>query len=188
MKKSLKLIIGVEFIFFISTIEPRKNVLNLVKAFEDVKKTYNKELKLILAGGKGWKSEETFSYIDNSEFKEDIIIPGYIREEEKQYLYEKCKMFAYPSIYEGFGIPILEAMENGAIVLTSNISSIPEVGGDAVIYIDNPSDYMDISRGIKKILNFSDDERAIYIKKGYERARKFDWEECAGEILKILTE
>lgn len=188
LKKNSKFTIGTEFIFFISTIEPRKNVNNLIKAFEEVKRNYSKDLKLIIAGGKGWKSDQTLELIKNSEYKDDIIIPGYIDEIEKYYLYKKCKLFVFPSIYEGFGIPILEAMNNGALVLTSNISSLPEVGGDAVVYINNPYNYKEIAEKINKVLKFSEEERKNYIKKGNERAKKFNWDTCALDTLKVLTE
>ena len=115
-------------------------------------------------------------------------MPGYINEIEKQYLYENCKIFAYPSLYEGFGLPILEAMNNGALVLTSNNSSMPEVGGDAAIYIDNPENYMEIANKIKDILKLSDEERNNYIEKAYKKVREFDWNKCAEETLKVLIE
>jgi len=144
-------------------------------------------LKLIIAGGKGWKSEETFRLINTSEYKNDIIVPGYIDELEKQYLYSKCKIFAYPTFYEGFGLPVIEAMSNGALVLTSNISSLPEVGGEAAIYIDNPYSPKNIADIIEKTLNFSEIERKKYIEKGYKQARKFNWDKCALETLKVLV-
>lgn len=141
---------------------------------------------MIIAGGNGWGSKETIQLINTSKYKDDIILPGYIDEYEKQYLYNECKMFVYPSIYEGFGIPILEAMQNGAIVLTSYNSSIPEVGGDAALYINNPKDYMEIAEKIDKLLRLPEDDRKKYIEKGYERVKKFDWNICAIETLECL--
>ena len=102
-------------------------------------------------------------------------------------MYNNCKIFAYPSLYEGFGIPIIEAMQNGAIVLTSKNSSLLEVGGNAVIYIENPKNYKEIAKKIDDILKLSEEERIKYIKNGYEQVKKFDWNKCALETLQVLV-
>jgi len=122
------------YIFFLSTIEPRKNIKTLIKSFEYIRKKNNINLKLILAGGLGWKYNDILEEVDKSSYKDDIIMPGYISEEEKKYLYENTKCFVYPSLYEGFGLPVLEAMANKSLVVTSNNSSLPEVGGDVAFY------------------------------------------------------
>lgn len=116
-----------KFIFFLSTIEPRKNIETLIKAFDYIKVKEKMDLKLILAGGLGWKYENILKQYESSKFKDDIIMPGYISKEEKEYLYKNAECFVYPSLYEGFGLPILEAMSNKQIVITANNSSLPEV-------------------------------------------------------------
>ncbi len=116
-----------KFIFFLSTIEPRKNIETLIKAFDYIKEKEKIDLKLILAGGLGWKYENILKQYESSKFKDDIIMPGYISKEEKEYLYKNAECFVYPSLYEGFGLPILEAMSNKQVVITANNSSLPEV-------------------------------------------------------------
>lgn len=176
------------YLMFVSTIEPRKNIITLVKAFEYLKKKDEyKELKLILAGGLGWNYKEILDTIKSSEYANDINLPGYISKEEKQCLLHNTKCFVYPSLYEGFGLPILEAMANEALVVTSNISSIPEVGGDAAFYFNNVNDYEELAEVIKNVLNLLKDEKEKKIKLGLEQTRKFSWEKCANETLEILS-
>ena len=170
------------YLLFVSTIEPRKNIVTLVKSFE-LLKSKNKKLKLILAGGLGWKYEEIIKAIDNSPYKGDINLAGYISREEKEYLMHNCKCLVYPSLYEGFGLPVLEAMNKGAIVVTSNNSSIPEVGGDAALYYDNVYDEVELANTIQKVLDMNNKERSKYVKKGLLQSKKFTWEKCYKETL-----
>ncbi|MBP3461180.1 MAG: glycosyltransferase family 4 protein [Bacilli bacterium] len=170
------------FLFFLSTIEPRKNIITLVKAFEKLKEK-NKNLKLVLSGGLGWKYKKTLKVIEKSKYKKDIILTGYINECEKEYLFKNASCFVYPSLYEGFGIPILEAMNNNQIVVTSNISSIPEVGEEAAFYYDNVLDSNSLKDTIDKVLKLTEEERKEYIKKGQAQVKKFSWEKCAKEII-----
>lgn len=174
------------YLFFVSTIEPRKNIITLVKAFEKLKESKKSTLKLILAGGLGWKYEEILEAINNSKYKDEINLAGYISKKEKECLLHNAKCFVYPSLYEGFGLPILEAMANEAIVVTSNISSIPEVGGDVAYYFNDVKDFTELSKVIKKVLTISDEEKKKKIKQGIEQTKKFTWDKCANEILEIL--
>ncbi len=176
------------YLFFVSTIEPRKNIITLIKAFEYLKDNGQSKLKLILAGGLGWKYEPILEAINTSKYKNDINQAGYISKEEKECLLHNAKAFVYPSLYEGFGLPILEAMANEAIVVTSNISSIPEVGGDAALYYNNVMDYKELATVIEKTLKMSDEEKKDKIKLGLEQTKKFTWEKCAKETLQIITE
>lgn len=176
------------YLFFISTIEPRKNIPTLIKAFETYRDNNIKDnLKLILAGGLGWKYEEVLNLIENSKYKKDIQLPGYISKDEKKCLFHNTKCFVYPSLYEGFGLPILEAMSNNALVITSNISSIPEVGKDAATYINNVLDYNELASVIQKTLNLSINEKNKLISKGNKIVKEFTWEKCTKEIVYILT-
>ena len=175
------------YLFFISTIEPRKNIVTLIKAFEVLKeKQENKTLGLILAGGLGWKYQDVLDAIENSKFKDDINLAGYISKEEKECLFKNANCFVYPSLYEGFGLPILEAMSKEAIVVTSNISSIPEVGGDAAIYFNNVYDYSELSERIEMAMIMDEEERNKYINLGKYQVSKFTWEKCANQVMEIL--
>ncbi len=175
------------FIFFVSTIEPRKNIITIIKAFNDFKdKNKNNDIKLILAGGLGWKYENIIKEIDNSKYKKDINLAGYISNEEKSCLLHNSKCFVYPSLYEGFGMPILEAFQSGTVVITSNVSSMPEVGGKAAFYLEKVEDEIELSTLMNKVLSLNNKEKEDIIKKGYEQADQFTWEKCSNETLNII--
>lgn len=176
------------YLFFLSTIEPRKNLDTAIKAFEKYKEEKNDDLKFLISGGVGWKCKGTLDMIENSKYKEDIIRTGYITKEEKEYFFKNCKAFLYPSLYEGFGLPILEAMQKGALVITSNVSSIPEVGGDIPFYLNNVHDEMELKVLIEKVLTLDEKTKNTIIYKGYEQVKKFNWSDCAQEILKLMLE
>ncbi len=176
-----------KYIFFLSTIEPRKNLITVVKAF-DLLKEKTKDLKFVISGGKGWKCKETLDRIQNSKFKEDIILTGYISNEEKEVFFKNTVAFIYPSLYEGFGIPVLEGMKNGAIVITSNNSSLPEVGGKSAFYLNNEIDEVELSKLIEQCLNLSDKKREKIIEEGYQNVKKFTWEKCAKETLEQFNQ
>lgn len=174
------------FIFFLSTIEPRKNVENLIKAFDYIKEKNASKLKLVLAGKFGWKYENVIRLYNQSKYKEDIIMPGFISKEEREYLYKNAKCFVYPSLYEGFGLPVLEAMANKALVVTSKNSSLPEVGGDAAFYFENALDYEELGNKIIEVMNLEEQEKKERIEKGLEQVKKFSWEKCAKETINVL--
>lgn len=176
----------VPYVFFLSTIEPRKNVETLIKAFNYIKRKEDIKLKLIIAGGLGWKYEEVLKLYETSDYKEDIIMPGFISKEEKKYLYEHAKCFVYPSLYEGFGLPVLEAMEGKAIVITSNVSSLPEVGGDAAFYFNNVYDYAELGNKILEVVGLSEEERKKHVDLGLAQVQKFTWTKCAKKTLEML--
>lgn len=174
------------YLFFVSTIEPRKNIETLIRAFEYMRRREKSNLKLIIAGGLGWKYENVLSLVENSDFKEDIMMPGYISKEEKQFLYKHTACFVYPSLYEGFGLPVLEAMANGALVVTTNISSLPEVGGEATFYYDSVLNYGELGNKILEVINLNKEEKEIKVNQGLEQVKKFTWEKCAKETLDII--
>lgn len=174
------------YLFFVSTIEPRKNIITLVKAFEQLKENGNKELKLILSGGLGWRYEDILSAIENSKYRADINLTGYITKQEKACLFRNAKCFVYPSLYEGFGLPILEAMANNSLVVTSHISSIPEVGKDVASYFYDVYNYNELANVIIEVLNMEEAEKESRIKLGVELTREFTWEKCAKKIKSIL--
>lgn len=176
------------YIFFISTIEPRKNVETLIKAFEYIKNSGKSNMKLIIAGGLGWKYDEVLKLYENSKYKEDIIMLGYIEKKEKKYLFENAKCFVYPSLYEGFGLPVLEAMENKALIVTTNVSSLPEVGGDIAFYFNDVLDEKELGEKILEAINLDEDKKKVRIENGLKQVEKFDWDKCMKETLKVIKE
>lgn len=170
------------YLLFVGTIEPRKNIINLIKAFEKIAKnipSYN----LYLVGRKGWNSDGIYDYYEKSKYKNRIEFLDYVSDEDLVYLYNGAKLFCYPSIYEGFGLPILEAMKCGVPVITSNISSMPEVGGKAVIYVD-PKDHNDLAQKMQKTLK---DEKVLEKLSwdSLKQSNKFSWDKCACQTYKI---
>ena len=113
-------------------------------------------------------------------------MPGYISKEEKTYLFKNAKCFVYPSLYEGFGLPILEAMINKQIVVTANNSSLPEVGGEAAFYYDETLNYQNLGNKIIEVLNLSEEKRNKKIEEGLIQAKRFTWEKCAKKTLDII--
>lgn len=169
------------YILFVSTIEPRKNINTLVAAFNILKSQHKVEQQLVLVGKKGWNYEPIFADIENSPWKHEIHHLDYLSDELVALFYSKADVFVYPSHYEGFGLPVLEAMTLGAPVVSSNTSSIPEVAGDAAILID-PQDPVQLAEAVLQVI--SDTQlRQELIEKGKVRAKLFSWERTARETL-----
>jgi len=164
------------FILYVGTLEPRKNIPLLLKAFSKIKSQGDKH-KLVIVGKQGWKHKVIYDLIEHLHLRNDVIFTGYVPEVELPYLYGAADVFVYPSIYEGFGLPPLEAMACGTPVITSNTSSLPEVVGDAGIMID-PYDVDGLVQAMHSILR-DDTLKQELSKKGLERARKFSWVRCA---------
>jgi len=173
------------FILFLATLEPRKNVEGLVLAFNELKKKEANDLQLVLAGGRGWKSGPIFKLIASSPYKNDIKVLDYVEESERPTLYNAAEIFAYPSFYEGFGFPPLEAMACGTPVVAAGVSSLPEIIGNAGILID-PYNPNSIALGIEQILE--NKELAQDLKrKGLEQAKQFNWETSAMHYLELFA-
>jgi len=171
------------FVFFLGTIEPRKNLVRLLEAFRKIKKG---QVKLVLAGGLGWKYEPVMAAIENFGLREDVVLTGFIPQEEKVYWYNAAEIFVYPSLYEGFGLPPLEAMACGTPVVASRAASLPEVVGDGGILVD-PTDTEAIAEALSRLLS-DPRERERLREKGLQRAKKFSWEQMARETVKIYRE
>lgn len=163
----------------VATLEPRKNISSLIYAYLKS----NLSDPLVLVGGEGWKSEKLMSIA--KKYPDKIKLTGYIPEEELPILYKNAKIMLYPSLYEGFGIPVLEAMTCGTPVICSNNSSLPEVGRDSVYYI-NPKKSVEI---IKALLDVSSSKglRFNMSKKGHSQAKRFSWEKSARKLLDIYS-
>jgi glycosyltransferase involved in cell wall biosynthesis len=169
------------YLLFVSTIEPRKNIISLIQAFNLLKETQKIPHNLVLIGGKGWLYEPIFKEIENSPYRENIYHLNYLSDELVALFYSNADVFVYPSYYEGFGLPVLEAMTLGCPVITANTSSLPEVGGDAVLYID-PFSVEDLADKILKVI--SDRQlRSDLITKGFQQASLFSWEKTAQSTL-----
>ncbi|MBN3948856.1 MAG: glycosyltransferase family 4 protein [Nostoc sp. NMS7] len=169
------------YLLFVSTIEPRKNINAIIYAFNLLKKKCKIEHQLILIGKKGWNYDPIFADIESSPWKSQIHHLDYLSDELVALFYSKADVFVYPSHYEGFGLPVLEAMTLGAPVVTSNTSSIPEVSGDAAILID-PNDPVQLAEAILKVISDSQLRQEL-INKGKARAKLFSWERTAKETL-----
>jgi glycosyltransferase involved in cell wall biosynthesis len=173
------------FILYVGTLEPRKNIPTLLKALYKLKKQ-NIKHKLVITGKKGWKYKSIFETIERLNLQKDVIFTGYVPDEDLPALYNAADLFVYPSLYEGFGLPPLEAMQCGTPVITSNTSSLPEVVGDAGIMV-NPYDVDELANKMYEVLT-NGGLREELSKKGLERAKLFSWKKCAEEHLKVYEE
>lgn len=175
-----------EIIFIVGTLQKRKNIINIIKAYNlYINKNRNSNLKLILAGSKGYGYDEIEKEYQNSNFKSRIKILDYITEEQKILLYKLAKIFVFPSLYEGFGMPIVEAMAAGTPVITSNISSMPEVAGDAALIV-NPYSIEEISSAIEKY-DLNEKLRKEKIKLGYNQCQKYTWENSIKKLEEVYS-
>ncbi|MCU0552209.1 MAG: glycosyltransferase family 4 protein, partial [Leptolyngbya sp. Prado105] len=170
------------YVLFVSTIEPRKNIRSLISAFEYLKQNYKIEHELVLIGQKGWLYEPIFAQIERSPYRSDIKHLDYLPDDQVMQFYRNAEVFVYPSHYEGFGMPVLEAMTLGAPVVTTNISSLPEIAGEAALFVE-PNAIEDLA---ETILNVIHDRtlRENLIQKGKEQAKLYSWEKTAEETLK----
>jgi len=169
------------YILFVGTFEPRKNIKTLVLAFDYLKKKFDLPHRLVLIGKKGWGYESILKCIENSAYNKDIYHLNYLADELVAQFYQHAEVFVYPSFYEGFGLPVLEAMNLGTPVITSNVSSLPEVVDSAAITI-NPQDFIELAEAIFKVLS-NDDLRKQLILDGRTRAQRFSWEKTAQQTL-----
>lgn len=167
---------GCPYIIFISTILKRKNLANLLRAFDIVKKQGNSNLKLFVVGSRVWWQDELADAYDHMTHQKDVIMHGRVEPEELSALLSASEMLVYPSYFEGFGIPILEAMYAETAVVASKTTSMPEVGGDAALYID-PADPNDIAEAITKLGNKQ--LRDKLIEKGRQQRTLFTWDRTA---------
>lgn len=170
------------YLLFLGTIQPRKNAIKLVQAFHLLKKS-GYTGKLVLAGKIGWLADDTLDVIKNSPEAKDIVMTGYVSDETRKALYTHADVYVLPSLYEGFGVPAIEAMGCGAPVAVANNSSLPEVVGDAGVLF-NASDPADIARAVMEIKS----SRESWVKKSLARAKRFSWEKCASQTIQILID
>ena len=173
------------FILQVANYFPVKNIPGLIKAFWKAKRQ-GVSHKLVIAGGKRWKYEEILKTIEELNLQKEVVLTGSVAGDDLVKLYNAADLVVLPSLYESFGLPILEAMACGTPVITSNVYSMPEVAGDAAILVD-PNDPDDIANAIYKVLT-NDGLRNEMIKKGLDRVKEFTWEKCARETLKVYED
>ena len=168
------------FILYLGTIEPRKNIGGLIDAYQKFKKETDSKLELVIAGKLGWKYKQ---FLNQTNKDSTIHFVNFIHDKEKRYFYNMAELFLYPSFYEGFGFPPLEAMACGCPVVTSNNSSMSEVCENAAPLID-PNNIQDIVRAMQTILD--PENRQDFIEKGLLQAKQFNWYQTAREVLQTI--
>lgn len=182
-----KLRVSKPFLLYVGGVDLRKNIVGLAKIFSKLKKHGNDSLKMVMIGKEFSNIQELtdlgwYKTVKGSRFERDIIFPGYVSDEELMQLYSEAEVFVFPSLYEGFGLPILESMKAGCPVVAFNNSSIPEVAGKAAILANNEKEFID---GVNLLLHnkFS---REKLIKAGYKQIKKFSWKNTAKDTLEII--
>jgi glycosyltransferase involved in cell wall biosynthesis len=174
------------FILGIGTIQPRKNFRRLVQAFSHLRPpAFASDLKLVIAGGKGWLYDDIFAEVKRLGLEGCVLFPGFVDDDDLPTLYSAAEMLAFPSIYEGFGLPILEAMACGTPVVTSVTSSLPELAGDAALLVE-PTDVDAIAAALRRLLQEANLRHRL-VAAGFDQARKFTWEKAAAQLLEIYT-
>ena len=170
----------------VGTLEPRKNLRRLINAYAEYILHSGENRPLVLAGGNGWLEDDLDKFIGKLGIGEHVRVLGYVTDDELIWLYKNCFAFLYPSLFEGFGLPVLEALSLGAAVVTSNVTSLPEVAGNSACYVD-PLSVQEIANALAKLAG--DEEYRRYLKNRSKRqAQKFSWERCAAQVMDMYRE
>jgi glycosyltransferase involved in cell wall biosynthesis len=172
------------FVLFVGTVEPRKNLARLVEAFDHAARKITQSL--VVVGAKGWKTSGIYQAIQASPFRDRIHLAGFVADDDLPAVYNLADAFVYPSLYEGFGIPVVEAMACGTPVVTSKVPALSEVAGDAALLVD-PLDPRGLAEAMERIVQ---DEalRATLRAKGLERAKRFSWDASAAQVVQCFRE
>lgn len=181
---SINDVIREPFVFCLGAEDPRKNTLRLVRAYLNLLKQNAIFENLVISGYANWEKSASYRAVKKSGAEDKVRFLNFVTIDELALLYRKAILFAYPSLYEGFGIPMLEAFSSGCPVIASNVTSIPEVGGDAALYFD-PLNEDEIAQAILQVLSnprLRDDLKS----KGFERAKEFSWVDTAQKTLVVL--
>lgn len=174
------------YFLFVGTLEPRKNLRRLLEAYASLDEIIRKQMLFVIAGGKGWGNVDLVSLVHSLGLSDSVRLTGYVSEERLSTLYAHARLLAMPSLYEGFGLPLLEAMSFGVPVLTSSCSSLPEVAGDAGVLVD-PHDTNSIASGLLQMLK-DDALRNKLAARAKVNAARFSWEKAAKETMEIFYE
>lgn len=174
------------FILYVGTLEPRKNVEGLINAYRILKDDFKVRHQLVIAGMKGWMYEKIFSLVNEYQLQSEIVFTDYVSREDLKALYKMASVFVYPSFYEGVGLPVLEAFNFGLPVVASRASSVGEIAADAAVLID-PYKPEDIVQAILTIIG-DEKYKQDLIKKGFQRAKEFSWDEAARKTIGVFNE
>ncbi|AVA25753.1 glycosyltransferase family 1 protein [Rhizobium sp. NXC24] len=174
------------YILFVGTLEPRKNLKKLLEAYSLLPDEVRRDLLLVLAGGQGWRLHDLEQHIANLNLQGSVRLTGYVSDQQLSKLYQNAEFLAMPSLYEGFGFPIVEANAAGVPVLTSNISSMPEVGGTAAFFVD-PNDVRSIAAGLKQMAT-DPLLREKLAQASLFNARRFDWNLSASRLQEVFND
>jgi len=180
----LKYNIKEPYILNVGTIEPRKNLITLLRAFTLFKDRFDSDISLVIVGGSGWKNKALATVLNNHPYKNAIVLTGFVDRNDMPAIYSQCSTFVYPSIYEGFGLPLIEAMACGAPCISANNSSLPEVGGDAALYFKT-KDPISLSKTIYRVIsNHKLQKELMFASK--KQAEKFTWTKYVNEFLNVI--
>jgi glycosyltransferase involved in cell wall biosynthesis len=174
-----------DYILYVGTLQPRKNLRRLLKAYAMVQKR-DETPCLVIAGRKGWLYDQIFQQVERLGLETEVIFPGYVPQDDLPTLLSGACFFVFPSLYEGFGLPVLEAMACGTPVLCSNVSSLPEVAGNVALLVD-PLDVESMAEAMNRLLQ-DEGLRAQLVERGFQQVRQFSWDRCARETLTVLED
>ncbi len=174
------------FLLYLGTVEPRKNVLRLLEAFRLLSADPRFQQDLVIAGASGWRDASIQRALASFPRRTRVVLTGWVERALLPVLYSMADVFVYPSLYEGFGLPVVEAMACGTPVVTSNVSSLPEVAGDAALLVD-PESVEEIAAAIRRLVEDSHFAQSLR-ERGFERARAFSWESAAGKALEVFAQ
>ena len=175
--------LGPQYILFVGNSNPRKNLGRMIRAFDDMKERTGLAHQLVIAGEQGWRFDKNMA-LEGVKHREDVRFIGFVPDGDMPALYSGAALFAFPTLYEGFGIPVLEAQQCGVPVVTSNVSALPEAAGDGALYAD-PRDVESISLAMQRVL---EDETLAgeLVERGYENAKRFSWQASAERLNEII--
>lgn len=178
-----------DYLLYLGTLHPRKNLVRLVEAFQLTLQALSKRGKiqppcLVIAGQKGWLYDDIFARVQALGLENQVLFPGFIADEDKPALLSGALAYVFPSLYEGFGLPVLEAMACGTPVLTSNVSSLPEVAGNAALLV-NPHQSEEIAGSLTRLISDTNLQRTL-VKKGFQQIQNFSWDNAAMQVLEIM--
>jgi glycosyltransferase involved in cell wall biosynthesis len=180
------------YVLYVGTLQPRKNLVRLVRAFSELQAARGRDggpiagLQLVLAGQKGWLYEEILTQVRKLDLSGTVVLTGYVPDTDLPALLSGALAFVFPSLYEGFGLPVLEAMACGTPVVCSSVSSLPEVAGDAALLVD-PLDEGALSEALHRLVADEGLRRGL-VERGFRQVERFSWQRCAREVMAVLED
>lgn len=179
--------IGEKYFIFVGDIQPRKNIYVMIDAFIKYKHSVKDDMQFVLVGKCRWKYQDILDRISNSSYKDDFILTGYVTDEEKTYLYKHARALIFPSRYEGFGFPILEAMSLEIPVITSNHSSMPEIAGNAALYLTDLDSSDELCELMRQVVFMPISKKKELCELGLKRAALFNRKNTAEEYYELFN-